>query len=78
MVESLEEQQADRTVNVDGPPIQAAFTADGAPTQAALGFARKCGVELSEIDQSGPKLRFEQKLKAKLQLVYYLILYVIL
>ncbi|UYZ85082.1 glycine--tRNA ligase subunit beta [Entomomonas sp. E2T0] len=65
LVESLEEQQADRTVNVDGPPIQAAFTADGAPTQAALGFARKCGVELSEIDQSGPKLRFEQKIKGQ-------------
>lgn len=65
LVEALEEQQADRTVNVDGPPIQAAFTADGAPTQAALGFARKCGVELSAIDQSGPKLRFEQKIKGQ-------------
>ena len=49
LVEQLEEQQADRSMNLDGPPIQAAFDADGNPTQAALGFARKCGVDLSLI-----------------------------
>ncbi|MFD1260928.1 glycine--tRNA ligase subunit beta [Entomomonas asaccharolytica] len=65
LVEALEEQQADRTINVDGPPIQAAFTAEGEPTQAALGFARKCGVELSAIDQSGAKLRFAQTIKGQ-------------
>lgn len=60
LVEQLEEQQADRSMNLDGPPIQAAFDADGNPTQAALGFARKCGVDISEIDRSGPKLRYAQ------------------
>ncbi|MGP0170351.1 glycine--tRNA ligase subunit beta [Pseudomonas sp. NCHU5208] len=60
LVEQLEAQQADRSMNLDGPPIQAAFDADGNPTQAALGFARKCGVDISEIDRSGPKLRFAQ------------------
>ncbi|WP_071873113.1 glycine--tRNA ligase subunit beta [Atopomonas hussainii] len=59
IVEQLASQQPDRTVNLDGPPLAAAFK-DGEPTQAALGFARKCGVELSEIDTSGPKLRFSQ------------------
>src|SRR5690606_24133439 len=48
------------TQQLDGPPLQAAFGADGQPTPAALGFARKCGVELSELDQSGPRLRFVQ------------------
>ncbi|MBU0901209.1 MAG: glycine--tRNA ligase subunit beta [Gammaproteobacteria bacterium] len=62
LIEQLEEQQADRTQNIDGPPVQAAFDKDGNPTQAALGFAKKCGVELSQIDQSGPKLKFSQSI----------------
>jgi glycyl-tRNA synthetase beta chain len=62
LIEQLEEQQADRTHNLDGPPVQAAFDKDGNPTQAALGFAKKCGVELSQIDQSGPKLKFSQSI----------------
>ena len=59
LVEKLAVQQPDRSVNLDGPPIQAAFK-DGQPTQAALGFARKCGVDISAIDCSGAKLRFSQ------------------
>ncbi len=61
-VDELASQQPDRTVNLDGPPVQAAFDKDGNPTQAALGFAKKCGVELSQIDQSGPKLKFSQSI----------------
>jgi glycyl-tRNA synthetase beta chain len=60
LVERLETEQPDRSVNLDGPPVQAAFDADGEPTQAALGFARKCGVELAEIDCSGPKLKYSR------------------
>lgn len=59
-VEQLATQQPDRTSQMDGPPVKAAFDAEGQPTQAALGFARKCGVELSELDQSGPRLRHVQ------------------
>ena len=65
LLTALETQQPDRSINLDGPPRQAAFDAEGNPTQAALGFAKKCGVELSEIDQSGPKLRFSQVIKGK-------------
>jgi glycyl-tRNA synthetase beta chain len=65
LIEQLEEQQADRTQNLDGPPVQAAFDKDGKPTQAALGFAKKCGVELSAIDQSGAKLKFSQSIPGK-------------
>ena len=65
LLTALETQQPDRSINHDGPPRQAAFDAEGNPTQAALGFAKKCGVELSEIDQSGPKLRFSQVIKGK-------------
>lgn len=59
-IDQLAVQQPDRTVNLDGPPLQAAFDASGNPTQAALGFAKKCGVDLAQIDQSGPKLKFSQ------------------
>ena len=60
LVEQLASQQPDRTQNLDGPPVQAAFDKDGNPTQAALGFAKKCGVDLADIDRSGPKLKFSQ------------------
>ncbi|MEE4462031.1 glycine--tRNA ligase subunit beta, partial [Azotobacter chroococcum] len=62
LVEQLSTQQPDRTQNLDGPPLAAAFDAEGNPTQAALGFARKCGVELSEIDSSGAKLRYSRQI----------------
>ncbi|OCR25493.1 glycine-tRNA synthetase subunit beta [Pseudomonas syringae] len=65
LITDLSTQQPDRSVNLDGPPRQAAFDAEGNPTQAALGFAKKCGVDLSEIDQSGPKLRYSQSIAGK-------------
>ncbi|MDE1198336.1 glycine--tRNA ligase subunit beta [Pseudomonas sp. Bc-h] len=65
LITELATQQPDRSVNLDGPPRQAAFDAEGNPTQAALGFAKKCGVDLSEIDQSGPKLRYSQSIAGK-------------
>ncbi|MCF6205746.1 MAG: glycine--tRNA ligase subunit beta [Sulfurovum sp.] len=44
-------KQEDSTVELMGPPVAAAFK-DGEPTQAALGFARKCGVDLSELGRA--------------------------
>ncbi|MCL6690225.1 glycine--tRNA ligase subunit beta [Pseudomonas sp. R3.Fl] len=61
-IDQLAVQQPDRTVNLDGPPLQAAFDASGNPTQAALGFAKKCGVDLAQVDKSGPKLKFSQSI----------------
>lgn len=37
-------RQSDQETVRRGPSLQAAFGADGTPTQAALGFARSCGV----------------------------------
>ncbi|VXD02558.1 glycine--tRNA ligase subunit beta [Pseudomonas sp. 9Ag] len=62
LIEQLDTEQPDRSTNLDGPPLQAAFDAEGEPTQAALGFARKCGVDLAEIDRSGPKLRYSRSI----------------
>ena len=47
----LAERQADLEDLVTGPPVSAAFTADGAPTPAAAGFARKHGVEVAALER---------------------------
>ena len=62
-IDSLALQQPDRRIAVDGPPVKAAFDAAGNPTQAALGFARKNGVDIAEIDRSGDKLRYVREVK---------------
>ncbi len=65
LVHMLAEQQPDRTISVDGPPVKAAFDAEGQPTQAALGFARKNGVDINELDKSGEKLRHVKEVKGE-------------
>ena len=42
-------QQPDRPTERRGPPVSAAFDAQGAPTQAGLAFARSCGVEVGAL-----------------------------
>ncbi|OFW01318.1 MAG: glycine--tRNA ligase subunit beta [Acidobacteria bacterium RIFCSPLOWO2_02_FULL_68_18] len=50
-VAKLAERQTDLEDLVTGPPVTAAYAADGAPTPAALGFARKYGVEVAALEQ---------------------------
>jgi glycyl-tRNA synthetase beta chain len=45
------ERQADRPERFWGPPVSAAFDAEGNPTKAAEGFARSAGVSLSALDR---------------------------
>jgi glycyl-tRNA synthetase beta chain len=45
----LPEREADREEQVMGPPVRAAFGADGAPTQALLGFAKRTGLEPDQL-----------------------------
>jgi len=47
----VSERQADREEVTTGPPVSAAFDADGKPTPAAEGFARKLGVEVSALER---------------------------
>ncbi len=44
-------KQADSTIELMGPPVQAAFR-DGEPTPAALGFAKKCGVAVDQLGRA--------------------------
>ncbi len=43
------DRQADLEETVTGPPVRAAFDAAGEPTRAALGFARKQGVDVAAL-----------------------------
>jgi glycyl-tRNA synthetase beta chain len=45
----LPEREPDREEQVMGPPVRAAFTPDGKPTPALLGFAKRCGVEPDQL-----------------------------
>ncbi len=64
-VAKVPDRQPDLEETVTGPPVRAAFDANGQPTPAALGFARKHGVEsaaLSQIDTpKGRYLAFERR-----------------
>jgi glycyl-tRNA synthetase beta chain len=50
---SLATRQPDRQTEVKGPPLSVAFGADGQPTPAGLGFARKAGVDLADCERTG-------------------------
>ncbi|MBD2168687.1 glycine--tRNA ligase subunit beta [Calothrix membranacea FACHB-236] len=48
LIKGLPSRQPDREEEIKGPPAQAAFK-DGQPTPAALGFAKKQGVEIAAL-----------------------------
>jgi glycyl-tRNA synthetase beta chain len=50
-VRKLAEKQPDRPLEKRGPPLKAAFDAAGNPTQAALAFARGCGVDVAALER---------------------------
>ncbi|MDQ3212924.1 MAG: glycine--tRNA ligase subunit beta [Acidobacteriota bacterium] len=45
----IAERQEDRDETISGPPVSAAVAADGTPTPAGLGFARKQGVAFEDL-----------------------------
>lgn len=49
IVEGLPDRQSDRSEEHKGPPAQQAFK-DGEPTPAAVGFARRCGVDPRQLE----------------------------
>lgn len=58
----LKEKQDDKQEKALGPPLKAAYDAEGRPTKAALGFARGQGVEVSALTSfdtdKGPRAGF--------------------
>ncbi|HEY3161240.1 MAG TPA: glycine--tRNA ligase subunit beta [Vicinamibacterales bacterium] len=51
-VAKLAERQTDHEELVTGPPVSAAYKPDGEATPAAVGFARKYGVEVGALERS--------------------------
>src|SRR5437763_2756424 len=49
VLSGLPEREPDREEQVMGPPVRAAFAADGSPTPALLGFAKRTGLEPGEL-----------------------------
>ena len=57
LARDLADKQPDRQIKRFGPARAAAYDAKGAPTAAAMGFARSCGVSVEELVSSdGPEL----------------------
>ena len=66
MGEGLAAGQADRQETLSGPPKQIAYDDDGNLTKAGLGFAKRAGVEPSELTAGDDgKLRVERTVKGR-------------
>lgn len=50
-IEALETKQADKEVEKRGPALKAAYDAEGNPTKAVQGFAKSCGIEVSDLEE---------------------------
>lgn len=49
-LDGLPDHEPDREEQIIGPPTAAAFDTEGKPTSAAAGFARRCGVEVDQLE----------------------------
>jgi len=55
LIKNVPDSQPDRDVERKGPNLKAAYDADGNPTKALQGFARSCGVDVTELEQEETK-----------------------
>jgi glycyl-tRNA synthetase beta chain len=51
LVRALATEQRRQQIRRRGPPVNAAFDANGAPTRAAIAFAESCGVPVSALER---------------------------
>ncbi|MDJ0955291.1 MAG: glycine--tRNA ligase subunit beta [Arenicellales bacterium] len=69
LIKDVSSKQPDQTTERRGPALQAAFDDEGEPTQAALGFAKSCGVDLNGLKRAktdkGEWLVFRKRQKGK-------------
>jgi glycyl-tRNA synthetase beta chain len=68
-VARIPERQSDHEEVITGPPVSAAYGADGEPTPAAQGFARKQGVEVTALERvttpKGEYLAYRKRRRGK-------------
>lgn len=65
LINNLADEVPSSTFMMQGPPARIAFDADGNPTKALEGFARKCGTTVDQLEDVDGKMSFRQKLPAK-------------
>jgi glycyl-tRNA synthetase beta chain len=65
VVKNLIEKQKDRDEVIFGPPANIAFDADGNPTKAALGFAKKSGASVEDLSEENGKLKISRRIEGK-------------
>ena len=64
--DDMPSRQKDRIETLRGPHRKVAFDADGSPTRAGLGFARKVGVPVDELDTGADgKLMLERRIAGR-------------
>ena len=51
LIKDVAGSQPDREIERKGPSLKAAYDENGKPTKALMGFARSCGVEVTELQQ---------------------------
>lgn len=64
-VEGLADKQANISQEKKGPPLQAAYDANGQPTAACLGFAKNAGIPVSALTQKDGYVYATQHLPGK-------------
>ncbi len=51
LIKAVASSQPDRDIERKGPNLKAAYDAEGNATKAVIGFAKSCGIEVSELQQ---------------------------
>lgn len=69
VIKNVATKQEQQVIARQGPAVAAAYNADGTPTQAALGFAKSCGIDIAQVTKidtdKGQKLYFEETVPGK-------------
>jgi len=65
VVKNLADKQTDRDEVIFGPPANIAFDADGKPTKAALGFAKKSGASVDDLSEENGKLKISRRIEGQ-------------
>ena len=65
VINNLADEVPSSTFMMQGPPARIAFDADGNPTKALEGFARKCSTTVDQLEDVDGKMSFRQELPAK-------------
>jgi len=66
LIQRLPEREADREMEVKGPPKKAAYDADGKPTQALLGFLKKQSATEADVLETGePYILVRKKVEGR-------------